>query len=260
LTPTGLRCKPDGDGNDRGGRVHADHEEEPVADPRAALAELARLRSRTRHDVRGWWFPLVLFGLLVLGAAPLYWTVPPEDYAITNTFAYVLVIAFGGVLTAHPLAIAVYWLVALAVGFVGSGLWYRRHAQRVGLRRPVLAFVVTGLTVTVGLLVFQNLPYLNFPLFYLSWRGTSSIAVIAVSLFVLARLERSRALLVFAVAFLGVAVLVGTYNVENLLMGFGVPYGAWTGAAPVLVPGVVLLAGGLAARPAGTRRRERVPV
>jgi hypothetical protein len=163
------------------------------------------------------------------------------------------------VFTAQPVTAAFYWLAALVVGFVGSGIWYRRHAQRVGLRRPVLAFVVTGLTVTVLLLALQSVPYLNLPLFYLSWRGTSSIAVISVSLFVLARLERSRGLLFYAVGFLGVAVLVGTYNVENLIEQAGVPYGDWGPATPVLVPGLVLLAGGVAARLATLRRREPVP-
>jgi hypothetical protein len=240
--------------------MHTDHGDEPVTDPQGTLAEVARLRSRARQDGRGWWMPLVLFGVLVLGAAPLYWGGPPlQDSSIAGPFSMALVMAFGGVFTAQPVAAAVYWLIALVVGFVGSGIWYRRHAQRVGLRRPVLAFVVTGLTVTLLLLALQSVPYLNFPLFYLSWRGTSSIAVISVSLFVLARLERSRALLLYAVGFLGVAVLVGTYNVENLVMAVGVPYGDWAPATPVLVPGLVLLAGGLAARLSTARRREPVP-
>lgn len=240
--------------------MHADDRDDAVADPAGALAEVARLRSRTRQDGRGWWFPLLLFGVLVLAATPLYWGGQSlEDSSISDPFAIVLVMAFGGVFTAQPVAIAVYWLVALVVGFVGSGLWYRRHTQRVGLRRPVLAFVLTGLTVTVALLVLQNVPYLNFALFYVSWRGTSSIAVISVSLFVLARLERSRGLLLFAVGFLAVAVLVGSYNVENLVMRAGVPFGDWSMATPVLVPGLVLLIGGLAARLAGTRRPQPVP-
>lgn len=240
--------------------MHANDGDEPVVDPRTALAEVARLRTRTRQDRGGWWFPLTLFGVLVLAATPLYWSVPPDDSAISDQVVYALVVAFGGVFTAHPLAIAVYWLLALTVGFVGSGLWYRRHAQRVGLRRPVVAFVVTGLAVTVALLLLQNVPYLNLPLFYLSVRGTSSITIIAVSLFVLARLERSRGLLLFALAFLAVAVLVSTYNVENLVVRAGVPFGDWTGAIPVLAPGLVLLIGGVTARAAGVGRRRTEPV
>ncbi len=240
--------------------MHIDDGDGAVTDPRAALADVARLRARTQQDRGAWWFPLVLFGVLVLAATPLYWSVPPDDQAISDPFVLALVAAFGGVFTAHPLAIAVYWLVALTVGFVGSGLWYRRHAHRVGLRRPVVAFVVTGLAVTMALLLFHNVPYLNLPLFYLSVRGTSSITIIAVGLFVLARLERSRGLLVFALAFLAVAVLVSTYNVENLVVRSGVPFGDWTGATPVLVPGLVLLIGGLTARLAGVGRRRPDPV
>jgi hypothetical protein len=236
------------------------HEDERVPDPAGVLSEVARLRARTRRDARGWWFPLILFGVLVLLATPLYWwSAPSGDQSLTDPVSVVLVQAFGGVFTAHPLAIAVYWLVALVVGFVGSGLWYRRSAHRTGLRRPVLAFVVTGLTVTVGLLALQNLPFFSLALFYVSARGTSSIAVIAVSLFVLARLERSRGLLLFALLFLAVTVLVSSYNVENLVMEAGVPFGDWTTATPVLVPGLVLLAGGLGARLTAARRREPVP-
>jgi hypothetical protein len=235
------------------------HEDERVPDPAGVLSEVARLRARTRRDARGWWFHLVLFGVLVLLAAPLYWGSAAGDGSLTDPVSVVLVQAFGGVFTAHPLAIAVYWLVALVVGFVGSGLWYRRSAHRIGLRRPVLAFVVTGLTVTVGLLALQNLPFFSLALFYVSARGTSSIAVIAVSLFVLAGVERSRGLLLFALLFLAVTVLVSSYNVENLVMEAGVPFGGWTTATPVLVPGLVLLAGGLGARLAAARRREPVP-
>lgn len=225
-------------------------------DPRQALADVARLRARTRRDSHGWWFPLVLFGALVLAAAPLYWGgQPPQDGSITDPFSIALVMAFAGVVTAQPISLAVHWSIALVAGFVGSGLWYRRHTRRVGLRRPVTAFVLTGLVVMVGLLVLQSVPVVGLALFYVSFRGTSAVTVIAVSLFVLARLERSRALLVFAVGFLGVAVLVGTYDVENLIEEAGVPYGDWGPATPVLVAGTVLLAGGLAGRLTGPRRR-----
>jgi hypothetical protein len=37
-----------------------------------ALTELDRLRRRTRRQRRGFWFPLILFGLLILASAPLY--------------------------------------------------------------------------------------------------------------------------------------------------------------------------------------------
>jgi hypothetical protein len=37
-----------------------------------ALTELDRLRRGTRRQRRGFWFPLILFGLLILASAPLY--------------------------------------------------------------------------------------------------------------------------------------------------------------------------------------------
>ena len=237
--------------------MHANDRDEPVSDPGAALAEVARLRSRTRQDGRGWWFPLTLFGVLVLLATPLYWGGPPledQDYSTTNPFVIVLMMAFGGVFTAHPVAIAVYWLVALIVGFVGSGLWYRREAQRIGLRRPVRAFVLTGLAITFALVLLQSVPYASFLLFWVSFRGTLGIAIIAVALLVLARLERSAGLTAVAVVFLGLAVVVSTYNLENLVFPWSVIRGEWSGATAVVAPGLFLLVAGLVARKHSGRR------
>jgi hypothetical protein len=142
----------------------------------------------------------------------------------------------------------VYWAAALTVGFVGSGLWYRREARRVGLRRPVRAFVLTGLVITVGLVILQAVPFVGYLLFWVSVRGTLGIAVIAVALLVLARLERSGALSVVAVVFFGLAVVVSTYNLENLVFPWSVIRGEWAGATAVVVPGLFLLVAGLVAR------------
>jgi hypothetical protein len=40
--------------------------------PGRLLADMAGLRRQTRAARHGYWFPLVLFGLLTCGAAPLY--------------------------------------------------------------------------------------------------------------------------------------------------------------------------------------------
>jgi hypothetical protein len=221
----------------------------PRDDPAALLLEVESLRARTRRSGRSWWFPLTLFGVLLICAAPLYGVVPVDDpsYDIPR-FLWPLVTLFTGVFSAYPVLTALYWVATLTVGFVGSGLWYRREAQRIGLRRPVRAFVLTGLVITVALVLLQSVPYAGFLLFWVSYRGTLGIAIIAVALLVLARLERSGGLTAVAVVFLGLAVVVSTYNLENLVFRVGVPWGEWTGATAVVVPGLVLLVSGLVAR------------
>ena len=44
----------------------------PAGGPGVLLADLARLRRQTRAARHAYWFPLILFGLLTCGAAPLY--------------------------------------------------------------------------------------------------------------------------------------------------------------------------------------------
>jgi hypothetical protein len=221
----------------------------PREDPAALLLEVENLRARTRRSGRSWWFPLTLFGVLLICAAPLYRISYVGDGSFDMPgFLMPVVALFSGVVTDHPVLTAIYWVVALTVGFVGSGLWYRREAHRIGLRRPVRAFVLTGLAITVGLVILQTVPYVGYLLFWVSFRGTLGIAVIAVALLVLARLERSVALSVVAVAFLGLAAVVSTYNLENLVFPWEVIRGEWAGATAVVAPGLVLLVAGLLAR------------
>lgn len=231
----------------------------PREDPADLLLEVESLRERTRRSGRSWWFPLTLFGVLLICAAPLYRAASIVDQSFDiPRFMWPLVTLFTGVFSDHPVLTALYWVAALAIGFVGSGLWYRREAQRIGLRRPVRAFVLTGLAITVGLVLLQSVPYAGYLLFWVSYRGTLGIAIIAVALLVLAWLERSAGLTTIAVLFLGLAVVVSTYNLENVVFPFGVVRGEWAGATAVVAPGLVLLVSGLVARrQTGSRQGER---
>lgn len=217
-------------------------------DPNDLLRELRRLRASTRRAGRSWWFPLTVFGVLVLASCPLYPASAggPVDASVTSGPLARLVEAFGGVFTGHPAAIAVYWPVALVFGFLATGLWYRRQAERIGLRRPVLTFVVTGVAITVALIAAQYVPPLARVLFWIGLRGTAAVLVIALTLLVLARLERSWALAAIAALAVAVAVLATTYNVENLLP-VAIARGDWTQATGMLLTGLVLLLAGLAA-------------
>jgi len=76
--------------------------------------------------------------------------------------------------------------------------------------------------------------------------GFSALLVIAVALLVLARSERSVFLGVVGLLFAGLSLLVNLYNVENLF-GWDYSGGQILALQYVLVPGLVLLAGGAVA-------------
>lgn len=76
----------------------------------AMLDEIARVRRRTLQPYRPLWYPLVLFGALSLGAAPLY------------------VLA--------PSATSAYWLVGTIVAWIAIGRHYARRGRSVGVGRP----------------------------------------------------------------------------------------------------------------------------
>jgi hypothetical protein len=231
-------------------------------DAQRLLADLDGLRRRTRGRRQAYWFPLVLFGLLLCGAAPLFvrMAAPCEGSCSVAATGPGWLRGFGdGVL-------GVYWLCALLVGIVLTTLWYAWHGQDSGLRTrvrgPVLAWALG-----IVLLLAVATATVAASLWVLLWpalvRQDAALLVVAAGLLVLARLERSRYLLVVALVVAGLAVLATYYNPENLLFRllhlFGVADAAmpfrFAGALGVLLPGVVLLAAGVAALAADARRR-----
>jgi multisubunit Na+/H+ antiporter MnhB subunit len=91
------------------------------------------------------------------------------------------------------------------------------------------------------------------------YRGAIAFFVIAAGLCVLARLERSPGLAVVAALHAGAAVLAAAYDVENLVFRLGwSPQGdqwRYAGLPNVLLPALVLLAGGAAAAVVQLRQR-----
>jgi hypothetical protein len=238
----------------------ADHEEpdsgpsaQPPGQPEEILADLGRLRRQARAARHAYWFPLVLFGALIVGSSPFFveqmpppgvthW-VPRADWLPT----------FGGVFTQAGLSY--YWLATIVTGLGLTGWWYRRHGARVGLRTPSRGFLLTGLIITAALLV---LPFISaggirmdFPLGIMTIRGTLPMLIIAIVLWVLARAERSAGLTVVAALFTGAALLADLYNAENIVfsLGWNPTQSQWryTSLPGVLLPALVLLvAGGIA--------------
>jgi hypothetical protein len=225
-------------------------------EPEALLADVAALRRAARRDRHAYWLPLTLFGVLTLASAPFYvdpvgpdaLRVPRRGPALTG---------LGGDLLLHSSTIGWFWLAALIGGFLISLWWYRRHALRAGVQTPTRAYAKAGVVgVMAGLALGPVLKWLStnawnpvsdvsrvllWPVSALFGLGLVPLAVVGAGLLVLARLERSRVLAAVAAALL-VSLLLGLVYVNTLFAGRAYGY------LPVVVmPGLVLLAGGVAA-------------
>ncbi|WP_250000997.1 hypothetical protein [Actinoplanes sp. M2I2] len=234
--------------------------------PEQLLADLTRIRGAVRRDRQASAFPLLVFGVLTLASTPLYLDpVGPDELRASHGDPALA--GLGGDLLQHSGAIGWYWLAALLAGYLGTLVWYRRHALKVGVQTrtrnyltagvlgvlgglalgPVLNWLAIGTSATVSDIVRPALR----PVYALLFLGLVPILVIAVGLLVLARLERSRLLAVtggLLIALLAVApVYVNT-----------VPFGDDTsfGYVPtVLLPALVLLVGGVVATVRARRTR-----
>jgi hypothetical protein len=250
---------------------------QPPGPPEAGelLSELAAMRQRTRSARHAYWFPLVLFGMLICAASPLYVSAAnprPGFYASAVGGP----LGFGGplVLGGTPVGgsafyLGWYWLVALVGGYLLTLLWYRWHARRAGVQTPARGYLITGVVLTALAVV---IPPLSVGVNQLRWlwtilpgdvwiRGTFAFLIIAVGLWVLAWAERSLALVITAALYTGAALLASLYNVENVLFRMG--WNPGRGDLPlavlpgVLLPSVVLLVAGAVAFVA--QRRVRSP-
>jgi hypothetical protein len=257
----------DADGDDQ----RSEHGGVTGAGPGELLSDLSRLRRRTRAARHGYWFPLVLFGVLGCAAAPLYLAAAasapagPGSYQTSNTGPLLL---SGMSIGRNDFYIGWYWTIALVAGYLLTVLWYWRSARRAGVRTPARGYVITGVVLTVLAVVL--LPFSRaVPAMFLLWgplgdvwvRGTLAFLIIAVGLWVLVRAERSPGLAVIALAYTAAALLASLYNVENLLFRLGWNPGAsrfgwdWTILPDILLPALVLLASGIGAFLAQRLRR-----
>jgi hypothetical protein len=243
----------------------------PAGEPGPLLADLDRLRRQTRAARHAYWFPLILFGLLICGAAPLYVAAVPAPAVGVVT---VPLLREPTLLSGLPIGMGTfyvgwYWAVALVGGYLLTVAWYRWHARRAGVRTPARGYLITGVVLTAAVVVIPALTGW-VPGLALVWlpfgdvwiRGTLAFLIIAIGLWVLARAERSRVLGVIALVYTGVTLLVSLYNVENIGFRLGWNPGgsalAWrlTVLPNVLLPAVVLLVAGCGAFLAQRGRRS----
>lgn len=232
------------------------------ADPTVAgalLAETERVRREARRDRHSFWLPLTLFGLIVLGALPLYYEptstgmptpLPDGEFSadlLTATEPDGVTI-LGGALNSNSDAIGRYWLIALPLGYLATAVYYWLRARRRGVGGRSWPFALTGVGLLVAL-VLSAIPLL-VPMLPLM-----PLLSVGIGVFVLAALERSRSLIVIAAAFFGLAVAVNLYNFENVAyqLGIDLPDGT-SGLVNVAMAGLVLLGCGLAVARGQLRR------
>jgi hypothetical protein len=229
--------------------------------PAEVLAELATLRRRVKADRYGYWFPLLVFGVLIAAATPLY-IAPELPTTPGGQLAY----------SSQPDSerAGLYWLAALVAGGLLTVWWYRRRGRRIGLPRAGMLAVLTAVLAVAVAAVVQYAAMAFPPLSWLTLvvgRGYEATLVIAAGLIALAWFERSVALAGISAVYAAAALLASLYNVENVLFDLGWdPVSAHPDqlrlvALPnLLLPALVLLLAGSVTGLTALVRRRRVPV
>ncbi|WP_435055269.1 hypothetical protein [Micromonospora aurantiaca (nom. illeg.)] len=226
-------------------------------DAQELLASMTILRRQARAARQAYWLPLLLFGVLIAAAAPLY-VESAEPPALRAGSDGPVLTGLGGGFLEKSTALGWYWLAALVGGYLAGLAWYRWHGRRAGVQTPTRAYVIAGITGTlVGLALPVVLEFLLFntsapvsggtswltgPLLGLANRGMLPHLVIAVGLAVLAHLERSRSLWVVVGLYTVVLVAVNAwFQVSDLQPGDLTRFSFMLAA---MLPAPVLLIGG----------------
>lgn len=224
--------------------------------PREVLAGLGELTHNVRVAQRGAWIPLLLFGLLDAGgilADRLSVRVRSVPCAAPADGAG------GAGCTAVHHGAPVYWTVGLIAAYALTAALAVRRARRRGVGTPIMPYVLTGL-VLVALVaatsfwaVRNGLPTtggtVDFWGYHLDADAasthflehlTGSAAAVGIPLLVLAAIERSRALLAFAAAYLVLELAPAATDWASV--GGTSP---WSAAPRLAIPAVFLLLGSL---------------
>jgi hypothetical protein len=205
------------------------------------LEGLDRVVQKTRGARHSYWFPLFLFGLIILGALPFYRPVF-NPHAGTGPFVEVFQsshsldrLGLGGLPGSHLWGAAFFWLVAVPLAYVAVAMYYIARSRRTGLQSRIWPFAVGGIAL-FGLLLATApgvVALFHPPEWLVAWqtglgdlyiRGLTPVLIIALGFFVLARMERSWALFWISFVFLIVAFLANLYNISNAFYRIWTPY------------------------------------
>jgi hypothetical protein len=212
-------------------------------------------------------FVLVLFGGLLLLSLPLY--LRPGSGCTGGLPCVTPLQSYGGILGRHDLAhpgwLALYWTAALVVGTAAILRRYRRDG-RVPRALPVLVATVLTAALT-AVLTAADWPGLRTPsawaeaLHLLVFNGATPLVVTAVALLVLAAVERSAALALFAMVWAVLGYLAATWDGLSALAVLGLPVDAAADPAGlrqlpnIAVPAAFLLTAALVVSLSSARRR-----
>ena len=192
------------------------------------LGQVGELRRKVRADRDVHWFPLLVFGIAVLAAAPAYVVDLPDDLPPDTVLPRPYGLSYA------------WWFVVLPAGTLLTLVWYRWRGHRTGLQTPIGRSVVAGAGVLLAYLVVSLFPGQPGGVPDQLWaelQTRGALLAIGVLLVLLAAVERDPLFLAVAAVF---TVLAATTNY------FGTP--------GLFGPAAVLLAGALAL---GVRARAR---
>ncbi|MBF9127627.1 hypothetical protein I0C86_01235 [Plantactinospora sp. S1510] len=225
-------------------------------DPRRLLTEARDLAHRVRLAQRVTWLPLLVLGLVTLGAIPAY------RYGHTVVSNCKPMGDGGQACQVWFQTATFYWWTALVLGYVVSAVGYLRVARARGLETRIAPYAIAGIAMlalftTLHVFVARELlppPDLERPLPWVVlalFRLTDFSGSVGLALLVLAWLERHPALLLFALGYLVVVIVPMNF-------GWGNHWGDKWGFAPMLViSGGVLLLGSAGFALAQRLRRPR---
>ncbi|MFD1148881.1 hypothetical protein [Saccharothrix hoggarensis] len=249
------------------------------------LGDLAALRRRAREDRHAYPFPLLFFGVASFLAMPLYAPAGPAPHLVVHEISLNPLTVLGAAAgVRHPLALGLYWLAVLVAGALATAWWYRGRGRRVGIETSTsgyLAALAIGLgapLVSMGLVWY--LPRTTFglwgqgqatgvglvviPLATVLWRrkaprvltvaaavlGTAVLQyaqawigqfiAIGLGLVVLAAVERSTRFTTTTAAYLVALCVTAGFTPLTVT-----PATAWSMGSVVVLPGFVLVVGGL---------------
>lgn len=188
----------------------------------AVLAEIAAARRRARAARPPTWLPLAILAVVVFAAMPLYLQRSFDEKWLGSSPLDRLS-GFGQL--QHPTAAALYWLVALPVGYAVIAVSLVRRGSRSGVRVRASHARVCGLILFVALVVaVVAVPQLQLLPGNLTIRGLTPLLAIAVGVMVWGALDRDLTVLGTGALTLAGSLVANLYNLENMILAQGVDF------------------------------------